>query len=306
LFFFNSKISFETGDANIDEAFIGKLYKRYPFSYDKIKSNKSLKVPSKYLACMCLRNDEDTFYIIDNEENCLKQVDLNGKFLKSVKLSLPRPVAMCQNRKGEFFIADGKHKRIFVLDSNLRHMREFGDYNLKKPDSMIIDEDCDVLYVTDHENNQITVWNSENGNFITQIKVDSPAQIQLTKDNVYVISESDYEINKTTSKLRLTKGCNCIFIINKTNFQIVETIKLDNWFDPCGLHIDKNQNILTTAFELDSDKYVSNNRSIFILNNKGKLKQKVPLDTDFFNDMIVSEKKMVFCSYDNLKIVEFE
>ncbi len=58
-----------------------------------------------------------------------------------------------------------------------------------------------------------------------------------------MISESDYEQVKTTGRIRIKKGSNSIFIIDKSTNQIEQKIKLDDWFDPCGLFVDGNQNI---------------------------------------------------------------
>jgi hypothetical protein len=164
-----------------------------------------------------------------------------------------------------------------------------------------------VLYVTDFENNQISSWNSESGKYISQYKIDSPGQIQINNDKLIIISENDYEHNKSTGRLRITKGSNSLFILNKNSMDIVKKIKLDDWFDPCGLFIDQNSNILTTAFELDHEKYISTHRLLYKFDASGNFLSKTKLDhIENFSDMVAFDRKLYFCYYDTLKCIEFE
>jgi DNA-binding beta-propeller fold protein YncE len=259
---------------------------------------------------MVLSNTDENVYLIDNEENTLKIVDTCGKFIKTLempKLLGTRPSALCFNSKNELFIGDSRKRKILVFNKKHEFVREFGDNTIKKPDSMIIDEITNILYISDYENNQISLWNTETCSLLTQFKVDSPAQMHLNKDFLYVISEGDYDFIKSTGKLRITKGSNCIFILNKQTYQLYDTIKLDNWFDCAGLHLDKNGNLITTAYELDSDKYVSAYRMLYVFNSNGKLQNKIPTNIDYFSDMLfVDDKKIAFCAYDKFKLIELE
>jgi hypothetical protein len=142
---------------------------------------------------------------------------------------------------------------------------------------------------------------------MTQYKIDSPGQIQIVNDKLIIISENDYEHNKNTGRLRITKGSNSLFILNKNTMDIVKKIKLDDWFDPCGLFIDQNFNIYTTAFELDHEKYISTYRLLYKFDPNGVLLTKTKLENiENFSDMIVFDRKLYFCYYDSLKCIEFE
>ncbi len=310
IFFPSQQISFECSDIDLDEKIIGNLVEKYAFKYEKIKFIKSTKIPNaKFMSSISFSNADNQLLITDNEENSLKLVDLNGKFVKEQALKTGiKPTTICTNLNGNLiYIADIKRKKVVVYKTaNFEFVTEFGDNNIKKPDSMIIDHETNLLYITEFDNNYVSVWNLNKNKYHTQFKIDSPAQIQVIDDKLYVISESDYEQVKTTGRIRITKGSNSIFIIDKSTNQIEQKIKLDDWFDPCGLFVDGNQNILTTAYELDNDKYVSQKRFLYIFDRAYKLIKKLPLEIDYFTDMLLVDRKIFICSYDNLKVIEFE
>lgn len=300
----------ECAEIELDEKFAGKLVEKHAFKYENVKFIKSIKIPhAKFMSNMAFSNIDNQILITDNDESILRSIDLKGKHLKSYGLNTgSKPSTFCMNLNGDLvYVADMERKKIEIYKQpNFEYITEFGDSNIKKPDSMRIDNETNLLYITEYDSNYVSVWCLETHKYRTQIKIDSPAQIQIMEDKILVISESDFEHVKTTGRIRITKGSNSIFVINKQTNEVEHKIKLDDWFDPCGLCVDSNLNIITTAFELDNDKYVSQKRFLYIFDRNLKLIKKFPIDIDYFTDMLLSDRKIFICSYDNLRIVEFE
>jgi hypothetical protein len=303
-------MSFECAGIELDDKIAGKLIEKHAFKYETVKFIKSVKIPhAKFMSNLALSNIDNQILITDNDESILRSIDLKGKHLKTYGLNTgSKPSTFCTNANGDFvYVANIERKKIEVYKNpNFEYVTEFGDSNIKKPDSMNIDHETNLLYISEYDSNYVSVWSLDDQKYQTQIKIDSPAQIQIVDDKLFVISESDFEHMKTTGRIRITKGSNSIFIINKLTNEIENKIKLDDWFDPCGLCVDNNQNILTTAFELDNDKYVSQKRFLYIFDRYFKQIKKFPLDFDYFTDMLLNDRKIFFCTYDNLRIVEFD
>ena len=301
---------FEDSEIELDEKLAGKLIEKHAFRYENMKFIKTIKVPhAKFMTNMVYTSIDNQILITDNEEGIIRSIDVNGKHLKTYGLNTgTKPSTICTSLNGDFvYVADTEHKKIMIYKKpNFEFITEFGDCNIKKPDSMIIDHETNLLFISEFDSNYVSVWDLTTKKYQTQFKIDSPAQIQILDEKIFVISESDYEYVKTTGRLRVTKGSNSIFIINKQSYDIEHKIKLDDWFDPCGLCVDINKNIFTTAFELDHDKYVSQKRFLYIFDRNYKLTKKFPIEMDFFTDMLLNNRKIFLCSYDQLKIVEFD
>ena len=113
---------------------------------------------------------------------------------------------------------------------------------------MLIDNKFDKfrIYVSDYENNEITIWNTENGLFIAKMEIETPKQIIFTQNSLFVSSpvfERQIEINNT---IKIIEGGNCIFEVDKVSLEIKRRI-IGSWFSPNLLNIESNGNLLITG-----------------------------------------------------------
>jgi hypothetical protein len=99
-------------------------------------------------------------------------------------------------------------------------------------------------------------------------------------------------------------GSNCIFIISKSNYSILNAIRIDEWIDPRGLYVDDNLNILTTAFKLDEQNNRSDWRHLFVMNERKSCYTSFLLTgLEVLSDMLMIENRLYFCISDLVEII---
>ena len=254
-------------------------------SYSSIKQNAHLIVTgsSGKLESIALLKNQNKLILSDKNGGLLKIIDLDSYSIDSFKnANIKKPAALCIGKNDVLFVSDhAKFDKILVFDTiNMNYLRQFKI----KPmfvSNMKIDllNEQNLLYLSDTGDDKIVVRFSETDKFKTIINIMKPNFMEFSEEFMYVTSQPDFNLNKKARRLEgLQKGSNCIFILNKKNYEIVKKITFENWLVPFGLHLDKNLNILTTASELSETRIVSENPFLYFINSSGELVQKTEIE----------------------------
>ena len=81
---------------------------------------------------------------------------------------------------------------------------------LGKLDWLIVCQDC----LNDIQE-QLSIFKKERNNERKEQNKDKAGSIKIDKDNVFIISKTEYTIDATNRFVKATKGSNCIFVLNK-------------------------------------------------------------------------------------------
>ena len=258
---------------------------------------------------MTLIEKQTKLLITDLSRNILHLLDLDGNILKSFKpnnvLKCPTGVCVLDNPNEEkIFVGDLKHQKIFVFNSNFDLKFQFGDRNLNIPDFMRIDNEFDKshLYVSDQFNNEITIWNTSNGSFITKIEIDTPKQIIFTQNSLFV-SSPVYGSETNNKVIKITRGGNCIFEVDKASFEMKRMIIGNNWYSPQLLNIEANGNLQIAAYDYINNIAISDMIYLLTIDQSGKIIEKVELDRiDRIYDAILVDNKIMATFVNKLKV----
>ena len=272
-----------------------------PCNYKRIKSTKPLVIPFELSVGLAHVKENGQILVTDPESSSIRIIDENGNYDKAVYPNefLQKPGAMCINRKNEIFIVDMCLEKIFVFDKDLNYLREFGDSRLQCTSHMIID--IDIIYMTSFLNNNLTVWNSNTGEFLNQMSLNSPlsSAIAPCHDRIFVISAIDvgFFSREYTAQISLNND-NCIFMIDKISLEILNTIDISNYIQPKGLMIDESLNFYITAAEIEQVNTNETNakkpsRHLIKFNEKGDFLQKTLLELEDTFQVIFFEKKLL-------------
>ena len=215
------------------------------------------------------------------------------------------------NGDEEIYIGDCAVHKIFVFDSNFVYQKSFGDERLKVPQYILIDCEDPVnkyLYASDFSNDEITVWDTNNGQFIDTININSPFSIRFIQNEIYVVSPIEFKLSTDQKVDKIEKGANCIFVLNKNKpYNIIKEIKFDNWLCPSSLHICNKLNIYTIAYDLDQNGVKSEFKYLFVIDINGNLIKKIALnDIKVIGDMLVYNNKLIFSVRSAIKVLKFE
>ena len=260
------------------------------YEYEGVKSSKSFHVPSKSLFTMVFQKTRRKIVISDYMDKSLKIIDVNGNFQEKISQIgyLEKPWAISSNSKNEIFVTDYEEKGIIKLDANFKFSRKIGDKTIRNACYMALDPDNeDIMYLTHYIENRVSVWNISDNKYINSFGIDTPEYIQIKRNKIFLTSRTEVEyiegrkefrrITEGIFKLKFKKnlyseflyiGSNCIFVLSKSNYSILNAIRIDEWIDPRGLYVDDNLNILTTAFKLDDENNRSDWRYLFIINER--------------------------------------
>ena len=264
---------------------------------------------------MSLIESNSKLLITDWKRNLLHLVDLEGNILNSFNPNniFKDPTGVCiliepGSNEEKIFVGDEEHEKIFVLNSNFELKFQFGDGHLKQPGYLAIDNEFEksCLYVSDSSNNKITVWNTANGTFIDKIDIDSPNQVNFTRDSLFVSSPVFIDETENNLVFKIKDGGNCIFEIDKVSLEIKKRI-IGNWFSPELLNIDKNGNLQIIAHTFYNNITKSEMLYFLTIDPNSKIIKKVEISgfKDLYDVILVNDK--VFAIDDNkLKIFEFE
>ena len=238
-------------------------------------------------------------------------LDFDGNILKSFNPNnvLKRPVGVYilhDVNEEKIFIGDNHYNKIFVFNSNFELEFQFGDQNLKNPKYIQIDIKFDKsrLYVSDHTNNEITIWNTRNRSFIAKIEIDTPKQINFTQNSFYVASFELYDQVKNNKVMKITRGGNCIFEIDKVSFEIKRRV-IGSWYSPELLNMESNGNLKIIAYDFINNITISGMRYFLTIDQNGQIIEKVELNGIYaIDDAIFVNNKLIVCFANKLKIFE--
>jgi hypothetical protein len=121
---------------------------------------------------------------------------------------------------------------------------------------------------------------------------------------VYVKTDTGYNKTADDRLKRITKGSNGIFLLNKNSLEIEGEIKLENWLQPRGMCVDVEENLFTTAFKLDENKFISTCRYLFLFNRTCQLLREFKLDGfTLIEGFLFKENKIYTTEYSNKIII---
>jgi hypothetical protein len=307
-------IRFKQSAIPIDRTILG--YIQHPFSnnYSCSRSIILAKIPqTKNLVRMAYSIKQQIIYAVDHESCSIKILTSNGAYLNVINHEyLFKPWAVCLDDE-ELFIGDqGRHEiLVFSLHYNYRLTRKFGKGIVKIPSAIKIDMRCEakrILFVADWSNNEITLWNCKNGDLLHKLDIDSPSQIEIKNNKLFIVSTINGFITTRNRKLQwITKGSNCLFIVDLVTLKVKFSLTLDSWLKLRGLQIDDDLNIIVSAYELNKKNEVSPNRYLFSFNQSGCLINKIRFTNNGIdcNDLLLIGNKLVSCYADTLSIVNF-
>ncbi len=277
----------------------------------KISKIKTNKLPAESI-CSMFRFNDDELIITDIGASSLLMIDYDGNLINepfNPDNRLDDPLSLCVNSKNEVYIGDSKQYKIFVFDKNFLYKCEFGCQEiLGIPNYMRCDvEQNDELYISHYNKNSVSIW--INFSLTHTIDIEAPLDIAISKEKVFISSAIRFEVKENASnELKcISNGLNCIFVMCKLSFEVLQTIQLD-WLSPGGLFLDSNLNVYTVAYELSEEKYKSDFKFLFVINKDGDCIKKIELnDLKGITDMVIVENKIMFCAdCNNIRIFEFD
>ena len=270
---------------------------------------KKVDVPAAiHLGRMTLIENNTKLLIAEFVRNLLHICDLDGNLLKSFKPigMIHNPLGLCAANK-EIYISDGEMSyQISVYDMEFNLKRKFGN-SILNPEFLRVDEEHNNLnlYVSDCDNNEISIWNVENGEFINKINIDTPMQLNFTKTSLFVTSaviKAELFNNKVD---KIIKGNNCIFEIDKVSLELKRKI-VGNWFSPSQFYISNANYSYIIAYSFDKNQFKSECKYLFKIDMDGQILNKIQLnDVKGIHDVVCARNKLIISQNKTLSIFEF-
>jgi len=283
-----------------------------PKVFDKIVKSSSEKTfdvdEFEYL------ENENRIVSISQNDKSLRINDLNRRTNWSIILDY-LPSNLCVGANKSLFVSGTKeNQKIYVYTKDFNLMKTFDiqmGYCLSK---MKIDDSSQLLYLSHHRDNKITLWESQNGNYNKTIDIQSPFTIEFSKNLIYVISKTEFSCSHSKNSddnLIKIDGLNCIFILNKATSEVMNKISFNRWLQPCGLYFDKkSEQLMTVSRELyEGQKKISKNRHLYIMSKTGQLNHKIELN--FLGqiksiDIKFNQNKIFRADIKSIQIIEFQ
>ncbi len=209
----------------------------------------------------------------------------------------------CSDKEDRLFIEN--FSNILIFDANLTFVKNLSVLESYDPSSMQIDHP-NILYMSFSSQNKISVYDIETGGCIKVIKIDSPREIAISQESVYVLSSTSYDKKRNTCEFQKFKfGSNCIFVVNKLDYKILSKIEFKDWLSPNGLYLDKYSNIVTTAFQMDNNKFISMNRFLYTIDQDGNLLHKMELHGIQYGNIVFTTDKLINWNSRLVKTIDF-
>ena len=226
-------------------------------------------------------NKTGNIYVADQSNNRVQMFDENLNYLSKIgQINSPLCITIS---KGKVFVSQGGPNCFSVFDMKGTLLKQIGttgsgDGQFKNPRGIAINAFNDDIYVCDLSNKRIQIFSkdysykSQFGNPI----INHPSDIQLTKDNIYVLSHHNpflfifnynYQYLKNIISTSLSKymkqplafkidgagnfvildnGNNSIYIFDN-NFTLLHQIN-EEISEPRGVTIDSNGRILVVGY----------------------------------------------------------
>jgi hypothetical protein len=186
------------------------------------------------------------------------------------------------------------------------------DMYLVCPFYLLHDDSSRNFYVSDDSQEIILKWNTLTKELQKSKKLSRPNFMRYIQNYLFVTSGTDWDTDKEIiTQNDIFEGLNCVYVLNKNNLDLLYEIKRDDWLGPSGLEVDSNKNLLTTAFELNNNRQVAQNRCLFVLNTDGECLNKIQLEINnlsWIHDMLLLKTKLIIskkCDSFSFDFVEF-
>ena len=217
--------------------------------------------------------------------------DLNGIWQerKNIKGLLRQPWGICINSKDEIFIGDNELKCILVFDSSMKFIRKIAENVSIGFYDLAIDNEKKEIFIASLFDSQILVVDEAKGRLFKKVFIDTPTYLRLVQDKLFVVN-TDY-----------------IFCLNKTTFDVYQTIRLEDIDYIYGLYIDHNLNIYTTSHETDiNHKKKSKELNLYIIRSTDKhILKKVNIGLLQVNDIAFCQGRLLFLSDTHFDIFDY-
>ena len=312
IFFLLQIPDFQISDGTInDESLIGN----FAGLFSKFKSTKEVSFPENSLVYgMALVENNTKILITDFGRKLLHCCDLEGKIMKSWNPNniLMGPVGVCVLKvtnvsvDEKIFVGDNELHKIFAFTSNFEFLFRIKGENLKSSNFMKIDNgfDSSRLYALDWKNDALTIWNTNDGKFIDKVHIETPGGIDFTTNRLFV---SSFVTNITTAKnktIKINKGGNCIFEIDKKSFVLIRKIT-GSWYSPFLLEIEPSGNSHLVAKIFENSILVSDDMCFLTLDENGKIIKKFELTGLKRREAVLLKNRVYILNATNLRIYEF-
>ena len=258
---------------------------------------------------MTLIENNTKLLIAEFVRNLLHICDLDGNLLNSFKPNgmLHNPLGLCAANK-EIYISDGEmFNQISVYDTEFNLKRKFG-HSIINPEFLRVDEEYNNLnlYVSDCDNNEISIWNVQSGELVNKIKIATPMQTNFTKASLFVTSA--VIVSEFFNNDKKIKGNNCIFEIDKISLEIKRKI-VGNWFSPSQFYISNMNNSYSYIIAYFFDKinqFKSECKYLFTIDMDGAILNQIQLnDVKGVHDVVFVKNKLIISENKTLSIFEF-
>jgi hypothetical protein len=251
-------------------------------------------------------------FIVDNKENLIKVIDLNGDKNEVVRTIQPKtmngdnrlkdPMNISVWMSDKMLISNYYDPSILVFNANFEFVNEIKNVidEGNVIDFMEVDDiDPDRIYMVRYYFKKVSVFNLKSLERVAEFEATEPWNIKAKNEKLFLVSLTFWEWdNKEARRIKeIRKGANCVFVMDKSTFMVKETIKFDDWLRPEGFYFDKDDNILTTAFKIDKKSMiVTDFRFLFIINQRFEVVKEIYLDQiTYFSDFLVIQNKFLFC-----------
>lgn len=145
--------------------------------------------------------DSDKIYVTDPGLMLLHIFNLREKKYLQIrtvqKIDLVSPIGIAVDREGKIFISDAMLRRVFVLDSSGRYIKEIGTSDLfQRPAGIAVDEER--IYIVDTHNHKIFVFSKHDGKLLFSFgkngaqkgEFNYPTNIFMGRDKLLYITDS--------------------------------------------------------------------------------------------------------------------
>lgn len=182
------------------------------------------------------------------------------------------PISVCANSMNEIYVYDATYQAIFMFNPSFLLLKSIP--HSERAEFMELDaSEQNMLYTSNWLNDKVILYNTENGQRLTEISVVSPWNIKIKNENLYIVSKTivEYEGGSAKRFKSFVQGDNCILIINKRTFLMINIVKLNNWLSPVGIHVDEFLNVWSAAFKLDYNSSQSECEHLWKFDQNGRL-----------------------------------
>lgn len=319
---------------NLDLSFIGRLSSPISCKFEKFRSSNSYIIDtSKQLQKCIVLKTSNQIVVTDAKDKYVYFVNLNDKDANRSKKLEFTPWHISLFNESHIFLADQSFKKFAFLSNkndSTQNKEQNGLKFVRGPLKEIYQFEFDTYsinglgYGIDLSNNQVIVYDSSIEKITARNEINSIGSLKICSQNVLVSAftgtkdsiksirkistQLDIDTNIKSSKSDRDSITNSIYILEKETLRIVRLLKLDNWVSLKGLAQDDDLNVITTAYEIESDQIKASDFRFFILidrNNCVLRKIRIQL-TDFIYDIQFFDAKLIFCLKNGIQIMELE